>query len=105
VANVPGLGPTVYEGSYDSIFRAYNAQTGEVRWSHQALGRINGSATIVGNLVYYADLGSHTTVGLDLRSGRKLFSFHDGAFTPVIADGHAIFLIGYSTIYELLPRA
>jgi outer membrane protein assembly factor BamB len=104
VGNIPGLGPTVYEGSYDSVFRAYDAMTGAVRWSHQALGRINGSATIVGNLVYYADLGSHTTVGLDRRSGQEVFSFHDGAFTPVIADGRAIFLIGYSTIYELLPR-
>jgi outer membrane protein assembly factor BamB len=104
VADVPGLGPTVYEGSYDSHFRAYDAATGAVRWDHQALGRINGSATIVGNLVYYADLGSHTTVGLDLRSGRKIFAFRDGAFTPVIADGRAVFLIGYSTIYELVPK-
>ena len=104
VADVPGLGPTVYVGSYDSHFRAYNAQTGAVRWSHPSLGRINGSATIVGKLVYYADLDTHTTVGLDLVSGQKVFAFHDGTFTPVIADGRAIFLIGYSTIYELVPQ-
>jgi outer membrane protein assembly factor BamB len=104
VANVPGLGPTVYEGSYDGTFRAYNALTGGVRWAHPAGGRINGSATIIGNVVYYADLGLDTSVGLNVRTGRKLFEFKDGEFTPVVADGKSIFLIGYSTIYQLRPK-
>jgi outer membrane protein assembly factor BamB len=104
VANVPGVGPTVYIGSYDGTFYAYNANTGGVRWSHSAGGRIDGSATVLGHLVYYSDLGSNTTAGLDLRSGRHVFSFHDGEFSPVITDGKAVFLIGFSTIYQLLPK-
>jgi outer membrane protein assembly factor BamB len=104
VANVPGLGPTVYEGSYDGNMYAYNAFTGAVRWSHPAGGRINGSATIVGNLVYYSILAVKTSAGLDLRTGRKVFSWKDGEFTPVVADGRSVFLVGYSTIYQLLPR-
>ena len=32
-------------------------QSGAVRWSHPAGGRISGSATIVDNVVYYSDLG------------------------------------------------
>jgi outer membrane protein assembly factor BamB len=104
VANVPDLGPTVYEGSYDGNFRAYNALSGGVRWSHPAGGRINGSATIIGSVVYYADLGLDRTAGLDVRTGRTVYSFNDGEFTPVVSDGKAIFLIGYSTIYELLPK-
>jgi outer membrane protein assembly factor BamB len=104
VANVPGVGPTVYIGSYDGTFYAYNADTGGVRWSHSAGGRIDGSATVLGHLVYYSDLGSNTTAGLDLRSGRHVFSFHDGEFSPVITDGKAVFLIGFSTIYQLLPK-
>ena len=32
-----------------------------------------------------------------------MFSFPDGAFTPVIADYHAIYLIGYGTVYQMLP--
>jgi outer membrane protein assembly factor BamB len=104
VANVPGLGPTVYEGSYDGNFRAYNAYTGSVRWSYPAGGAINGSATIIGRVVYYANLRLKTSVGLDVRAGRKVFKFNDGEFTPVVADGRSIFLIGYSTIYQLLPK-
>jgi outer membrane protein assembly factor BamB len=103
VANVWGLGPTVYVGSYDGYFRAYNADSGAVRWSHAAGGRIDGSATVLGNVVYYSDLGSNTTAGLDLRSGRKVFGFSDGEFTPVITDGKVVFLIGFSTIYQMLP--
>jgi outer membrane protein assembly factor BamB len=104
VADVPGLGPTVYAGSYDGNFRAYDAYSGAVRWVHPAGGRINGSAAIIGNVVYYSDLGSDSSVGLDLRSGRPVFRFDDGEFTPVVSDGRSVFLIGYSTIYQLLPK-
>ncbi len=104
VANVPGLGPTVYIGSYDGNLYAFDAESGGLRWSHSAGGRIDGSATVVGNVVYYSDLGSDTTAGLDLRTGRQVFSFPDGEFTPVITDGKVIFLIGYSTIYQMLPK-
>jgi len=104
VADVPGLGPTVYIGSYDGVFRAYNALTGGERWSHSGGGRIDGSATVLGKVVYYSALGSNTSVGLDLWTGRQVFSYPDGEFTPVITDGKAVFLVGYSTIYQLLPR-
>jgi outer membrane protein assembly factor BamB len=104
VANVPGLGPTVYIGSYDGTFRAYDANSGGVRWTHRANGRIDGSATVLGKVVYYSDLGSNTTEGLDLHTGRRVYSFPDGEFSPIITDGKAVFLIGYSTIYQLIPR-
>jgi outer membrane protein assembly factor BamB len=104
VANVPGLGPTVYIGSYDGYFRAYNAFTGGLRWSYGGGGKIDGSATIVGNVVYYSILGSNTTVGLNLRTGREVFLWHDGEFSPVITDGKVVFLIGYSTIYQMVPK-
>jgi outer membrane protein assembly factor BamB len=102
-AVVPGLGPTVYIGSYDGHLYAYNADNGAVRWSHAAGGRIDGSATVVGNVVYYADLGLNKTTGLDWRTGQSVFSFPDGEFTPVITDGKVVFLIGYSTIYQMIP--
>jgi len=104
VADVPGLGPTVYMGSYDGYFYAFDARSGAVRWRHLAGGRISGSATIVGNVVYYSNLGARTTTGLNVRSGRQVFAFHDGAFNPVIADNKAIYLSGYSTLYQMLPR-
>ena len=104
VADVPGLGPTVYIGSYDGHLYAYSADTGGMRWSHGGGGRIDGSATVLGNVVYYSSLGSNTTTGLDWRTGRQVFSFPDGEFTPVITDGKVVFLIGYSTIYQMVPR-
>jgi outer membrane protein assembly factor BamB len=103
VANVPGFGPTVYIGSYDGTFRAYDANSGGVRWSHGAGGRIDGSATVLGNVVYFSALGGNRTSGLDLRTGREVFSFPDGEFTPVITDGKVVFLIGYATIYQMIP--
>jgi outer membrane protein assembly factor BamB len=104
VAVVPGLGPTVYIGSYDGTFRAYDAYGGRLRWSHGAGGRIDGSATVLGNVVYYSALGGDRTSGLNVRTGRQVFSFPDGEFTPVITDGKVVFLIGYATIYQMLPR-
>ena len=104
VADPRGLGPTVYVGSYDGSLYAFNARSGAVRWRHAGGGRISGSATVVGDVVYYSDLGAKTTTGLDAVTGAPVFSFGDGAFTPVIADQHAIYLVGYSRIYQLLPR-
>jgi outer membrane protein assembly factor BamB len=104
VADILGLGPTVYIGSYDGTFYAFDARSGSVRWTHPAGGKISGSPTIVGTVVYYSDLGSRTTAGLDVRTGRQVFSFPDGAFNPVICDYGAIYLSGYSMLYQLLPK-
>ncbi|MGO9972423.1 MAG: PQQ-binding-like beta-propeller repeat protein [Solirubrobacteraceae bacterium] len=103
VADLAGVGPTVYVGSYSGEFYAFNARTGAVRWTYDAGGRISGSSTVVNGVVYFADLASRTTIGLDARTGHVVYTFPDGAFTPVIADPHTIFLSGYDTIYELLP--
>jgi outer membrane protein assembly factor BamB len=103
VQNTPGLGPTVYLGSYDGNFYAFNAQSGSIRWKHPAGGRISGSATIVGNVVYYSDLGSKTTAGLDVRTGHRVFFFHDGAFNAVVSDDTGtIYLSGQTMLYQLL---
>ena len=78
VADPPGLGPTVYVGSYDGILYAFNAQSGAVRWRHPPAAKISGSATIVGNVVYYSDLGSKSTVGLDATHRAQVFSSPTG---------------------------
>ncbi len=103
VADPHGLGPTVYVGSYSGSLYAFNARSGAVRWRHPAGGKISGSSTVIGNVVYYSDLGSKTTTGLNAATGRTVFQFPAGAFTPIIADYHALYLDGYGTIYQLLP--
>jgi outer membrane protein assembly factor BamB len=104
VADIPGLGPTVYIGSYDGHLYAFNARSGAVRWAHNAGGKISGSPTIVGNVVYYSNLASKTTTGLNVRTGRVVFTFPEGSFNPVIADPTAIYLTGYADLHQLLPR-
>ncbi|HTR89132.1 MAG TPA: PQQ-binding-like beta-propeller repeat protein [Solirubrobacteraceae bacterium] len=103
IANAPGLGPTLYVGSYDGHFYALNARSGHVDWKYDAGGRISGSATVVGRVVYFADLASHRTYGLGISTGRLLFQKHTGAFDPVISDGRYIYLTGYTGLYALAP--
>jgi outer membrane protein assembly factor BamB len=104
VENTPGLGPTVYVGSYDGHMYAFDARSGAVRWSHNAGAKISGAATIVGNVLYFSVLGARNTLGLNVRTGHQVFFFPDGAFNPVIADPGAIYLVGYTVVYQMLPR-
>jgi outer membrane protein assembly factor BamB len=104
VANTRGLGPTVYIGSYDGNFYAFDARSGAVRWRHPSGGKISGSATVVGGVVYFSNLGATITEGLDARTGKKVFTFSDGAFNPVVADRRAIYFAGYTSLYEMLPK-
>ena len=106
VADPKGLGPTVYVGSYDGNMYAFNAQSGAVRWKH--LGRREDLRLLDGHRQRRLLLrisGSKTTAGLNVVTGRQVFSFPDGAFTPIIADYHALYLDGYARIYQLLPGA
>jgi outer membrane protein assembly factor BamB len=104
VTNAPGLGPTIYAGSYSGVFYALDARSGHVDWRFHAGGRISGSATIIGDVVYFADLGDHRTYGLGVSTGRRLFQMETGSFDPVISDSEHIFLTGYTGLYGLAPR-
>jgi len=103
VANTPGLGPTIYVGSYDGTFYAFNARTGRISWRYGAGGRISGSATIIGKIVYFADLGDKRTYGLGISTGRVMFTKDTGSFDPVISDGQRIYLTGTTGLYSLAP--
>ncbi len=104
VADVPGLGPTAYVGSYDGSFYALDARTGQIRWTHSAGGKISGSPTLVGSIVYYSNLAAKSTAGLDARTGKQVFSFRQGSFSPVITDGKRVFLVGYADLFAVTPR-
>ena len=104
IADIPHYGPTVYIGSYDGHFYALDARSGRVRWQRNAGGKISGSATIVGNIVYFANLAARTTIGLAVRSGAPVFKFPHGGFNPVISDGTKLYLTGYSSLYGLVPK-
>jgi outer membrane protein assembly factor BamB len=103
VENTPGLGPTVYIGSYDGTLYAIDARSGTVRWTHNSGGAIDGSPQIIGSVVYFSDLRTKATTGVDARTGAEVYSFPDGRFNPGISDGHTVYLVGYSMIYQLIP--
>ena len=104
VARAPGTGPTVYIGSYDGNFYALDARSGNERWTYDAGDKISGSPTIVGRVVYFANLGAKETSGVDVKTGKRVFKFGRGSFTPVISDGKRLYLTGYTTLYGLVAR-
>jgi outer membrane protein assembly factor BamB len=104
VAGVPGVDPSVYVGSYDGTFYALDARSGALRWSYHASGPISGAASVIGRVVYFSTLQTHRTYGLDVRSGRLVFSFAHGAYNPAISDGQKLYITGYSSQYGLAPR-
>ncbi len=101
VADPKGLGPTVYIGYYNGQsggLDALNAQTGTPRWSHDAGDAVSGSATVINNTVYFSTVYKpNVTYGLNTVTGKEVFSFHDGAYTSVVADPKAIYLMGQAT--------
>jgi outer membrane protein assembly factor BamB len=103
VAQVPGSRPMVYAGSYSGRFYALDARSGAVRWSRGGNGRISGGATVIGDIVFYADLGRKRTIGLGARTGRKVFEHERGSYNPVVSDGEMIYLVGYHAMYALQP--
>jgi outer membrane protein assembly factor BamB len=104
VAELPKAGPMVYSGSYDGTFYALDARSGKVRWSRREGGAISGGATVVGEIVYSANIRTRTTTGYGARTGKVMFRFPDGAYNPVISDGQTLFIDGYKRIYALRPR-
>jgi outer membrane protein assembly factor BamB len=103
VARVPRFKPAVYVGSYDGNFYALDARSGNKLWTHNAGGKISGAATVIGDVVYYSNLGKENTAALNARTGNKVWEFHAGAFNPVISDGRRIYLTGYSAQYAFEP--
>jgi outer membrane protein assembly factor BamB len=101
----PGGRPSVFTGSYDGRFYAMDAQSGKTLWTYGGGSKISGPAQILSDTVYFADLGHRRVVGLDVRSGKQIFTYPKGGFAPVITDGQTIYLTGYGAIYALQPQS
>jgi outer membrane protein assembly factor BamB len=97
----------VLVGSYSKTFYAFDAATGAVRWTYKVGSPISGSATVIGDVVYFATLGGKTkgrTYALNARTGKLLWSYPDGKYTPAVAEKGRFFLVGYARIYGMVPR-
>ncbi|MCX6390066.1 MAG: PQQ-like beta-propeller repeat protein [Solirubrobacterales bacterium] len=104
IALVPKLGPTVFAGSYDGNFYAYDAKSGSTRWSFDAGGKISGGATVIGDLVWFADLGNTRNLALRTSDGKQVFEMGTGSFNPVVTDGRRMFIVGYGDMFGYKPK-
>jgi outer membrane protein assembly factor BamB len=105
VADVPGMPPAVFIGSYSGGFYALDARSGSVIWSRSGYGKISGAASVIGHVVYFSSLSARRTWGLSAKTGRVLWSLGRGAFNPAISDGKRLYITGYSTMYGFTSRA
>jgi outer membrane protein assembly factor BamB len=96
-------------GSYSGKFSAFDAGTGEPDWTFHAGGPISGSTVVVGTVVYFAtlhekNLKNGRTYALDVRTGKELWTYPDGKYTPIVAVRGKLFLIGYGVVYGMVEK-
>jgi len=94
----------VFIGGYDRTFYAFDAKSGNPERTYAAPGRISGAPTLIGDVVYFADLDTKTTTGLDAKSGQQVFSFNAGIFNPMISDGKRVYLTGFGREFAFEPQ-
>ena len=61
-----------------------------------------GCPTVLDGVVYFSTTEGKT-YGLDAESGKKLWEFDDGKYSPIVADEERVYLTGYKTLYGLVP--
>lgn len=94
---------TVYIGSYNGTFEALNLDTGGRRWAYDVGGRISGSATVVGDVVYTSVLARKgerdRSFGLDTATGEVRWRNDDGRYSPAVGAGRTLYIVGKNTLY------
>jgi hypothetical protein len=109
VATIPGLGPTVFIGSYNGDLYALNAKDGSTEWSTPvptSTGKvgISGSAVVVNHTVYASSVYGKGSYGFNARTGQRDFYYPDGSYTTAVADRNALFLMGKYVLYKFVPH-
>lgn len=107
---------TVYVGSYDGSFYAFDAATGRLRWKWEGWGAIHGAPTVLDGLVYFSICGTcggdaardvkrgpSGTVALDARTGKLVWRFRDGRYSPVVSDGKRVYMTIQGMVLGLEP--
>ena len=94
----------VFIGDFGGGFHALSLKSGRELWTRH-IGPILGSATVMRDIVYVSALRPPRTYAFDARTGRQVWRFEDGQFTPLIADGTWVWLVGKAHVYRLVERA
>lgn len=105
---------TVYVGSYDHHLYALDGATGTMRWAFDARHPISGAPTVLGGLVYFSTCGgcwsreldrrARRTFAVDTATGKLVWTFPDGEYSPIVADRSRAYLTGLTNLYALVPR-
>jgi outer membrane protein assembly factor BamB len=93
----------VFIGDFGGGFHAISLKSGKRLWKRN-LGPIIGSPTVMRGLVYISSLRPARTYALDARTGRQVWRFKDGQFSPIIADRRQVWLTGKTRVYGLAER-
>jgi outer membrane protein assembly factor BamB len=101
VAQVPGTPPTVYIGSEDDLLFALQARSGKDRWHRDVGGPIPGTASVIGNTVFSSSFKTRESVGYDVHTHKRDFTLNSAGYSPVVSDGHRLYVAGYYTFYGL----
>jgi outer membrane protein assembly factor BamB len=101
VAKVPGTPATVYIGSENGRLFALAAKDGHERWHQDVGGPIPGTASVIGNTVFSSSFKTRQSVGYDVHTHKRDFTLHSAGYSPVVSDGHRLYVAGYYTFYGL----
>jgi outer membrane protein assembly factor BamB len=93
----------VYVGSHDEHLYCFDAATGRPIWRFAANGWVPGGPTIIDGVVYFSTATGRTHA-LNARTGKELWFWRDGQYTPVAADGTRVYIVGYHELYAMIPK-
>jgi outer membrane protein assembly factor BamB len=107
----------IFVGAYDGTFAALDAATGATRWVREMPAAIHGAPTVMAGLVYFstcgfcgqhgsrsAKRGPNGTYALEARTGKLVWTFPEGQYSPIVADGERVYLTGATRVYGLVER-
>jgi outer membrane protein assembly factor BamB len=83
-------------------FVAVSENDGAVLWRIPT-GKVFGSASVLGDVVYFSDLG--TTYGADTKTGKVIWTWGAGRYSPVTATRRVIVVCGRQRLYAFRPAA
>ena len=98
----------MFSTSYDGTVGAMNARPARALWSRKLPYRSLSSATIIGNLLYVADIGEKAQAGQHVRArsgtGTIRWHFNDGEYHGADRRRRPADHLRVTTLYALRPE-